>query len=87
MAKICLDAGHYGTYNRSPAIEEYTEAERMWSLHLLLGKELEKTGVANQISLLQLFGNIIQIIICGDGDSHTVRWLSKSHHIGTENPQ
>ena len=44
MAKICLDAGHYGTYNRSPAIEEYTEAERMWSLHLLLGKELEKRG-------------------------------------------
>ena len=44
MIKICIDAGHYGVYNRSPAIPEYTEAEYMWRLHLLLGAELEKRG-------------------------------------------
>ncbi len=45
MVKICLDAGHYGEYNRSPAVSEYTEAECMWKLHLLLKTELEKYGV------------------------------------------
>ena len=44
MTKICIDAGHYGVYNRSPAVPEYTEAEYMWRLHLLLGAELEKRG-------------------------------------------
>lgn len=43
--KICLDAGHYGDYNRSPAVGEYTEAECMWKLHLWLKTELEKYGV------------------------------------------
>lgn len=43
--KICLDAGHYGDYNRSPAISQYTEAECMWKLHLLLKTELEKYGI------------------------------------------
>lgn len=42
--KICLDAGHYGQYNRSPAIPEYYESEMNWKLHLLLKKELEKYG-------------------------------------------
>lgn len=45
MIKICLDAGHYGDYNRSPAASEYTEAEYMWKLHLLLGAELERWGI------------------------------------------
>ena len=44
MAKICLDAGHYGTYNQSPANRNYYEAKAMWTLHLLLKKYLEKKG-------------------------------------------
>ena len=43
--KICLDAGHYGKYNRSPGVPEYYESEMNWKLHLLLKKELEKYGI------------------------------------------
>ena len=42
--KICLDAGHYGKYNRSPVLPSYWESEVMWELHLELKKELEKYG-------------------------------------------
>lgn len=42
--KIMLDAGHYGLYNQSPAVEEYYESKQMWKLHLLLKAELEKFG-------------------------------------------
>lgn len=44
MVKICLDAGHYGKYNISPANKAYTEAEVMWKLHLLQKKYLEQYG-------------------------------------------
>lgn len=42
--KICLDAGHYGKYNRSPVVREYYESEMNWKLHLKLKAELEKRG-------------------------------------------
>lgn len=42
--KICIDAGHYGKYNRSPVVAGYYEAVTMWELHLLLKAELEKYG-------------------------------------------
>ena len=42
--KICLDAGHYGKYNRSPAVREYYESDMTWKLHLLLKKYLEGYG-------------------------------------------
>lgn len=45
MAKICLDAGHYGKYNRSPVVKEYYESEMTWKLHLLLKKYLEAYGI------------------------------------------
>lgn len=45
MAQICLDAGHYGKRNQSPAVKEYYESEAMWKLHLLLQAELEKYGI------------------------------------------
>lgn len=41
--KICLDAGHYGKYNRSPAVTSYYESEMTWKLHNYLKKHLEKT--------------------------------------------
>jgi N-acetylmuramoyl-L-alanine amidase len=44
MAKIMLDAGHYGKYNRSPHVKEYYESERMWVLMRLLQMQLEKRG-------------------------------------------
>lgn len=43
--KVCLDAGHFGKYNRSPANKEYYESEMSWKLHLLLKKELEALGI------------------------------------------
>lgn len=42
--KICLDAGHYGKYNRSPVVKEYYESEMNWKLHLKLKKYLEQHG-------------------------------------------
>lgn len=42
--KICLDAGHYGKYNRSPVVPTYYESDMNWKLHLLLKKELESYG-------------------------------------------
>ncbi len=45
MVKICIDAGHFGKVNRSPAIKEYYESDMNWKLHLLLKKELEAYGM------------------------------------------
>lgn len=42
--KICIDAGHYGKYNQSPANKAYYESEVMWKLHLLQKKYLEQYG-------------------------------------------
>lgn len=42
--KICLDAGHYGNYNRSPGVPAYYESRMNWKLHLLLKAELERYG-------------------------------------------
>lgn len=42
--KICLDAGHYGKYNRSPANKAYYESEMNWKLHLLLRNYLMQYG-------------------------------------------
>ena len=41
---ICIDSGHYGKYNRSPANKTYYESEVMWKLHLLQKKYLEQYG-------------------------------------------
>ncbi|MCI8658742.1 MAG: N-acetylmuramoyl-L-alanine amidase [Lachnospiraceae bacterium] len=43
--KICLDAGHYGKYNKSPVDNRYYESDMMWKLHLLQKKYLEEYGV------------------------------------------
>lgn len=42
--KICLDAGHYGKYNQSPANSAYYESVMNWKLHILLKEQLEKRG-------------------------------------------
>ena len=43
--KICLDAGHYAKYNRSPVNSAYWESEMTWKLHLYLKAELEEYGI------------------------------------------
>ncbi len=58
---VCIDAGHYGKYNRSPAVPEYYESEMNWKLHLLLKAELEKYGIkvtqtrSNQAKDMELY--------------------------------
>lgn len=42
---ICLDAGHYAKFNRSPAIPEYYESDMNRKLHLMLKSSLEKYGI------------------------------------------
>lgn len=43
--KVCLDAGHYGNYNRSPNVKAYYEAVQMWKLTEMLAAELQARGV------------------------------------------
>lgn len=43
---VIIDPGHYGKYNRSPAVREYWESEAMWSLYMLLKPALEAYGIA-----------------------------------------
>ena len=43
--KVCLDAGHYGKYNRSPAVSSYYESDMTWKFHNYLKKELEAFGI------------------------------------------
>lgn len=43
--KICLDAGHYGKYNRSAAVPTYYESDMTWKLHLKLKAALEEYGI------------------------------------------
>lgn len=47
MAKkrVCIDAGHYGKYNRCPANSNYYESDMVWKLHLLQKKYLEQLGI------------------------------------------
>jgi N-acetylmuramoyl-L-alanine amidase len=45
MIKICLDAGHYGKYNQSPAVAKYYESDMTWKLHLKLKACLEEYGI------------------------------------------
>lgn len=60
MARICIDAGHYGKYNPG-AIKGYYESQAMWKLHLLLKKALTEYGIkvvttrANQRTDLDLY--------------------------------
>jgi len=42
---VCLDAGHSGDYNRSPAVPEYYESDMNWTLHLLPKAALERYGI------------------------------------------
>lgn len=42
--KICLDAGHYGKYNRSPVVPTYYESDMVWKLHLMQKEILERYG-------------------------------------------
>lgn len=47
MSKIvCLDAGHYGNYNRSPVNGAYFEAVQMWKLTELVAFELTARGIS-----------------------------------------
>ena len=42
---VCLDAGHSGKYNQSPAAAEFWESEFNWRFCLLLKKALEAYGM------------------------------------------
>lgn len=42
--KICIDAGHYGKYNRSPVDPKYYESDMVWKLHLMQKEILEGYG-------------------------------------------
>lgn len=45
MPKVCIDAGHYGNYNRCPNNPNYYESNVVWKLHLLQKKYLEQLGI------------------------------------------
>lgn len=39
--RFCIDAGHYGKYNRSAVVPTFYESDFNWKFHLLLKKYLE----------------------------------------------
>ncbi len=41
---ICIDAGHYGKYNQSPAVPAYWESQQMWALQQHLKTALQSYG-------------------------------------------
>ena len=43
--KICIDAGHYGKYNRSPVNPAYYESDMAWKLHKYLAEALKLYGI------------------------------------------
>ena len=43
--KVCLDAGHYGKYNRSRVVGGYYESEMNWKLQGFLAQELGAYGI------------------------------------------
>ena len=45
MVKICIDAGHWGSYNQSPSDSEYFESKAMWQLQEFLCSRLNELGV------------------------------------------
>lgn len=45
MFKVCIDAGHFGRYNRSPANSLYFESIQMWALSRYLGNALKRWGI------------------------------------------
>ena len=45
MAKVCIDAGHYGKYNRSPVVPEYYESIMNWKLSNKVAAQLVAYGV------------------------------------------
>ena len=48
--KICIDAGHYGKYNRSPVVPEYYESDMVWKLHMMQKEILEGYGFEVEIT-------------------------------------
>lgn len=42
---VCIDAGHYGLYNRSPVAPEYYESTMTWALAFLLDTQLSLYGI------------------------------------------
>lgn len=44
--KVCIDAGHYGLYNRSPVVKEYYESVFNFKLQGYLVDELNKLGIS-----------------------------------------
>lgn len=42
---VCLDAGHCGKQNRSPAVLDFYESELNWKLHNLLANRLAEYGI------------------------------------------
>lgn len=43
--RVVIDAGHYGKYNRSPAVKSYYESDMTWKLSMLQKKYLEQYGI------------------------------------------
>ena len=76
MIKICLDAGHYGKYNRSPAVPSYYESDAMWRLHLLLKAELEKYEGVQVITTRKEQSKDLGLIARGQASSGCVLFLS-----------
>lgn len=82
----CLDAGHFGKYNRSPVLPEYYESDMNWKLHLLLKAELEKRGI-KVIVTRQDKDKDLDLVTRGKmAEDADLFWSGHSNAAATEDP-
>ena len=82
---VCLDAGHYGKYNRSPANPSLYESEFNWKIQNLLALELETYGI-KVIKTRSEAGKDMDLVARGEASKGCDLFLSL-HANASDNPK
>ena len=82
---VCLDAGHYGKYNRSPANPALYESEFNWKIQNLLALELETYGI-KVIKTRSEAGKDMDLVARGEASKGCDLFLSL-HANASDNPK
>ena len=82
----CLDAGHFGKYNRSPVLPEYYESDMNWKLHLLLKAELEKRGIKVLVTRPDKDKDLDLVTRGKMAEDADLFWSGHSNAAATEDP-
>lgn len=80
---VCLDAGHYGKYNRSPVVKEYYESDMTWKLHKYQEEALKKHGI--QVELTRSSQTYDRDLVARGRSSNGADLFISSHSNATSN--